>query len=50
MRDSDRKLGMDRQITRRDVIQGFGVLGAGLILPGALPGCSKTPVEDAIAA
>lgn len=48
MRDSDRKLGMDRQITRRDVIQGFGILGAGLMLPGALPGCSKAQVEDAI--
>ena len=47
MRDSDRKLGMDRQITRRDVIQGFGVLGAGLILPGALPGCSRTQIDDA---
>ncbi len=48
MRDSDRKLGMDRQITRRDVIQGFGVLGAGLMLPGVLPGCSKAEIEDAI--
>ncbi len=47
MRDSDRKLGMDRQITRRDVIQGFGVLGAGLMLPGVLPGCSKTQLDDA---
>ena len=46
MLESARQLGMDRQITRRDVMHGFGALGAGLILPGALAGCSKSQVEN----
>jgi spermidine dehydrogenase len=36
---------MDREITRRDVIHGFGAIGAGLIFSGTLSGCSKTQVE-----
>lgn len=31
---SDRKLGMHHQISRRDILHGFGALGAGSILPG----------------
>ena len=46
MRESDRKLGMDREITRRDFIEGVGALGAGLILPGMLPGCSSATVDS----
>ena len=41
MRDSDRKLGMDRAITRRDLMYGFGVLGAGFAIPGSLMGCTE---------
>ena len=38
MKDTNRKLGMVRDITRRDVIHGIGAVGAGLELPGVLQG------------
>lgn len=37
MNSKDRKLGMDRPIKRRDILQGFGVLGAGALTAGSLP-------------
>ena len=41
MRKTDRELGMHRQITRRDFIQGTSIAALGLILPS---GC--TPAND----
>ena len=38
---SDRELGMDRAITRRDFVQGVAVGSAGLLAAGWLPGCSQ---------
>ena len=46
MRNSDRKLGMDRSITRRDVIHGIGAIGAGFAIPGFLLGCAKRPAGE----
>ena len=46
MRNSDRKLGMDRSITRRDVIHGIGAIGAGFVIPGSLLGCAKRPASE----
>jgi len=33
MNTSDKKLGMDREITRRDFVHGVGLAGLGLALP-----------------
>jgi spermidine dehydrogenase len=48
MRNSDRKLGMDWPITRRDVIHGIGAAGVSFALPGSLQGCAKTTPENPI--
>jgi spermidine dehydrogenase len=48
MKQSDRKLGMGRPITRRDIVHGMGALGATMVLPGALTACSR--VGDEVAA
>ncbi len=48
MQNSDRKLGMDRSITRRDVIHGIGAIGAGFAIPGSLLGCAKRPAGESI--
>ncbi|MEH6549604.1 MAG: FAD/NAD(P)-binding protein [Pseudomonadales bacterium] len=39
MKKSDRELGMDRPITRRDILHGMGVLSAATLFP--LSGCSE---------
>jgi spermidine dehydrogenase len=44
MKQSDKKLGMDRTITRRDVIHGIGAIGAGL----ALPGCAQDDADELV--
>jgi len=41
-RPSDRELGMDRAITRRDFVQGCRVGGAGLLAAAWLPGCGQS--------
>ncbi len=41
MRKSDKKLGMDRSITRRDFVHGVGSLGAATMLAGGLMGCGE---------
>ena len=43
---SDKKLGMNRMITRRDIVHGIGALGASLVLPGALTGCDEAPMHS----
>ncbi len=40
---SDRELGMDRPITRRDFVQGVAVGSAGLLAAAWLPGCERQP-------
>ena len=40
-RASDRELGMDRPITRRDFVQGVAVGSAGLLAAAWLPGCGQ---------
>jgi spermidine dehydrogenase len=45
MKLSDGHLGMNREITRRDVIRGFGVISAGMVLPGSLFGCAEPAPE-----
>ena len=45
MKLSDRHLGMNREITRRDVIRGVGVISAGMVLPGSLFGCAESAPE-----
>ncbi len=45
MKLSDNALGMHRRISRRDVIRGIGVMGAGMALPGSLLGCDKSASE-----
>jgi len=45
MKPSDRHLGMNREITRRDVIRGVGVISAGMVLPGSLFGCAESTPE-----
>ncbi len=48
MKLSDTDLGMNREITRRDVIRGIGVMGAGMVFPGSLLGCHESdPVVEA---
>lgn len=37
MNSKDRKLGMDRPIKRRDILQGFGLLSAGALTASSLP-------------
>ncbi len=44
---SDLRLGMDRVITRRDVIHGMGAIGASLTLPAFAQGDSDASVIDA---
>jgi spermidine dehydrogenase len=44
-RPSDRELGMDRAITRRDFVQGAAVGGAGLLAAAWLPGCGRSPPD-----
>jgi spermidine dehydrogenase len=46
MRKSDKNLGMDRLITRRDFVNGAGSLGAAVVLTGALTGCGKTVTQN----
>jgi len=48
MRNSDRPLGMDRQITRRDVIHGIGALGASFAIPGYMLGCAPNSSGDSV--
>ncbi len=36
MNRSDRDLGMDRPISRRDILHGFGAITAGAVLPDTL--------------
>lgn len=40
-RTADRRLGMDRPITRRDFVQGVAVGSAGLLAAAWLPGCGQ---------
>ncbi len=47
---SDRALGMDRAITRRDFVQGAAVGSAGLLAAAWLPGCSRGGPDLPIAA
>ncbi len=47
MKHSDKDLGMDRAISRRDIVHGFGAIGAGLVMPGSLAGCSEPPIDAA---
>jgi spermidine dehydrogenase len=47
---SDRELGMDRAITRRDFVQGAAVGGAGLLAAAWLPGCGRPPPGLPVAA
>lgn len=49
MKYSDKKLGMDRDISRRDFVHGVGVAGAGLLLSGQLAGCEERPASDTAA-
>ncbi len=49
-RPSDRELGMDRAITRRDFVQGAAVGSAGLLAAAWLPGCGRTPPDLPVAA
>ena len=41
MKWSDKKLGMHKTISRRDVVHGIGALGAASLIPGSLAGCSE---------
>ncbi len=34
MKPGDRELGMDRRITRRDILNGFGAMAVGTVMPG----------------
>ena len=47
---SDRELGMDRPITRRDFVQGAAVGSAGLLAAAWLPGCGQREPSLPIAA
>lgn len=47
MKYSDRALGMNRPITRRDFVQGVGALGATAALAGSLSSCDVTPPHEA---
>jgi spermidine dehydrogenase len=45
MRNLDKKLGMDKNITRRDFVNGTLVAGAGAALMGPLSACENSQVE-----
>jgi spermidine dehydrogenase len=45
MKKSDKELGMDQAITRRDVMHGIGAIGASFALPASLLGCSEVTRE-----
>lgn len=42
MKPSDKELGMNRLITRRDIVLGMSAIGAGIMLPWSLAACGKT--------
>lgn len=46
MTKSDKKLGMDRSITRRDFVNGALVTGAGAVMLGALSSCGRATVDE----
>ena len=50
MKPADRNLGMDRRITRRDLLQGFGSVAAASFVPGGAFADEMLALEDARAA